>query len=128
MGVGDPRQPLMAQGRTNAEEARSHADNREQFMKLNEVQISRTLSQFRAQVLAEDHPAVAQFCELFGHHTFFLDARGLRVLELLEVPGMEAQDGELIRLAEWSDADFTKLRTHQPEPTGVAIRLKEVLH
>ena len=97
-------------------------------MKLNEVQISRTLSQFQAQVLAEDHPAVAQFCELFGHHTFFLDARGLRVLELLEVPGMEAQDGEIIRLAEWSDADFTKLTTHQPEPTGVVIRLKEVLH
>ena len=97
-------------------------------MKLNEVQISRTLSQFRAQVLAEDHSAVAQFCELFGHHTFFLDARGLHVLELLEVPGMEAQDGEVIRLAEWSDADFTKLRTHQPEPTGVVIRLKEVLH
>jgi hypothetical protein len=97
-------------------------------MKLNEVQISRTLSQFRAQVLAEDNPAVAQFCELSGHHTFFLDARVLRVLELLEVPAMEAQDGEVIRLAEWSDADFTKLTTHQPEPTGVVIRLKEVLH
>ena len=79
-------------------------------------------------MLAEDHPAVAQFCELFGHHTFFLDARGLYVLELLEVPGMEAQDGEVIRLAEWSDADFTKLTTHHPELTGVVIRLKEVLH
>jgi len=40
-------------------------------MKLNQAQISRTLSQFGAQVLAEDHPAVAQFCELFGHHTSF---------------------------------------------------------
>ena len=97
-------------------------------MKLNDDQISRTLSQFRAQVLAEDHPAATQFCDLFGHHTFFLDASGLYVLELLEVPGMEAQDGELIRLAEWSDADFTKLTTHQPEPTGVVIRLKEVLN
>ena len=97
-------------------------------MKLNEAQISKTLSQFRAQVLSEDHPAAAQFCELFGHHTFFLDARGLNVLELLEVPGMEAQDGEVICLADWGDADVTKLRTHQPEPTGVVIRLKEVHH
>ena len=97
-------------------------------MKLNKVQIGRTLSQFRALVLAEDHPAVAQFCELFGHHTFFLDASGLNVLELLEVPGIEAQDGEVIRLAEWSDTDFTRLTTHQPEPTGVVIRLKEVRH
>jgi hypothetical protein len=67
------------------EETRSHAKDQEQVMKLNEVQICRTLSQFRALVLAEDHPAVAQFRELFGHHTFFLDASGLKVLELLEV-------------------------------------------
>ncbi len=97
-------------------------------MKLNEAQISKTLAQFRAQVLAEDHPAVAQFRELFGHHTFFLDARGLYVLELLEVPGMEAQDGEMISIADWSDANVMKLTTHQPEPTGVVIRLKEVRH
>ncbi len=97
-------------------------------MKLNEAQISTTLSQFPAQVLAEDHPAVAQFCELFGHHTFFLDGRGLSVLELLQVPGMEALEGEIISLADWSDAEFTKLTTHQPEPTGVVIRLREVQH
>lgn len=97
-------------------------------MKLTEAQISRTLSQFRAQVLAEDHPAVAQFCELFGHHTFFMDAKGLYVLGLLEVPGMEAQDGEIISLADWSDAKFTKLTAHQPEPTGVVIHLREIRH
>lgn len=97
-------------------------------MKLNKVQIGKTLSQFPAQVLAEDHPAVAEFCEMFGHHTFFLDARGLNVLELIEVPGMEAENGEIISIADWSDADFTKLTTHQPEPTGVVIRFKEVQH
>ncbi|MCA6108578.1 hypothetical protein [Bradyrhizobium cenepequi] len=95
-------------------------------MKLNEAQISKTLSQFRAQVLAEDHPAVAQFLELFGQHTFFLDAQGLHVLELLEVPGMEPREGEVISLADWTDADFTKMTTHQPEPTGVVVRLREV--
>jgi hypothetical protein len=95
-------------------------------MKLSQAQISRTLSQFRAQVLAEDHPAVARFCELFGHHTFFLDTSGLHVLELLQVPGMESQDGELIRIADWSDAQFTELTSHQPEPTGIVIRLREV--
>ena len=97
-------------------------------MKLNQAQISRTLSQFKAQVLAEDHPAAAQFCELFGQHTFFLDERGLHVLELIEVPGIEAKDGEMISIADWSDADLMKLTTHQPEPTGVVIRLKEVQH
>jgi hypothetical protein len=110
----------------NADERR--LENQEQVMKLNEAQISKTLDQFQARVLAEDHPAVAQFRELFGHHTFFLDAKGLYVLELIEIPGMEAQDGEMVSLADWSDADFTKLTTHQPEPTGVVVRLKEVHH
>ena len=97
-------------------------------MKLNEVQISKTLAQFQAQVLAENHPAVAHFCEMFGQHTFFLDERGLHVLELLEVPGMEAQEGEMVSLADWSDEGFTKLTTHEPEPTGFVIRFKEVQH
>jgi hypothetical protein len=97
-------------------------------MKLNQAQISRTLSQFSAQVLAEDHPAVVQFHQLFGQHTFFLNSRGLHVLELLEIPGKEAQDGEMISIADWSDADLMKLTTHPPEPTGVVIRLKEVQH
>lgn len=117
--IGKPKERLLA-------------ECQEQVLKLNEAQISRisrALSQFRAQVLADDHPAAAQFRELFGHHTFFLDAKGLYVLELLEIPGgMEAQDGEIISLANWSDADFTKLTTHQPEPTGVVIHLKEVQH
>ena len=111
-----------------AKEARSHAKHQERFMKLKKVQIGRTLFQFPAHALAEDHPAIAQFCEMFGHHTFFLDARGLHVLELLEVSGVEAQEGEMISIADWSDADFTKLTTHQPEPTGLVIRLKEVQH
>lgn len=109
-------------------EGRLFAKDQEQVMKLNEAQISRTLSQFRAQVLAENHPAVAQFRELIWHHTFFLDASGLYVLELLEVPGMEARDGEMISLADWSDADFTKLTTHDPEPTGIVIHLREIQH
>ena len=97
-------------------------------MKLNEAQISRTLAQFSARVLADDHPASAQFREMFGQHTFFLDDRGLYVLELLEVPGIDSQEGEIVSLADWSDTDFTKLSTHRPKPTGLVISLKEVLH
>jgi hypothetical protein len=102
--------------------------DQERVMKLSESQISRTLAQFPAQVLAEDHPAAAQFCELFGHHTFFLGARGLYVLELIEVPGTDAQDGEMISIADWSDANIMRLTTHQPEPTGLVIHLKEIQH
>lgn len=91
-------------------------------------QSSAKMAQFPAQVLTEDHPAAGQFCELSGHHTFFLDARGLHVLELIEVPEIEAEDGEMIRIADWSDANVMKLTTYLPEPVGVVIRLKEVRH
>jgi len=97
-------------------------------MKLSKVQIGKILSQFPALVLVKDHLTVSQFRELFGRHTFFLDDRGLNVLELLEVPGMEVEEGEMVRLADWSDTGFTRLSTHPPEPTGIVVRLKEVRH
>jgi hypothetical protein len=40
-------------------------------MKLNSTQVKQTLSQFDAQVLPDDHPAVTQLSDLFGDHTFF---------------------------------------------------------
>ena len=97
-------------------------------MKLNSMQIERTLSQFDAQVLADDHPAVALLTKAFGSHTFFLDKKGLNVLELIEKPHMEPEDGEMINIAGWSDATLTRLRAHAPEPTGVVISLKEIHH
>jgi len=76
-------------------------------MKLNSTQIERALGQFDAQVLADDHPAVAQLTKVFGQHTFFLDDKGLNVLELIETPQMEPQGGEMINIADWSDATLT---------------------
>jgi hypothetical protein len=97
-------------------------------MKLSESQINSALSQLEVQVLEEDDPIVVHFSELFGQHTFFLDGKGLNVLELLEVPGTATQDGEVIRVARWNDENFTSLSKHRPEPTGVVISLKEVRH
>jgi len=97
-------------------------------VKLNSMQIEQTLTQFKAQVLAEDNPAIAELNDLFGDHTFFLDGRGLNVLEAIEQPQMQPESGEVINLADWSDDTLTKLRTHQPEPTGIVIRLKETQH
>ena len=39
-------------------------------MKLTSTQIERTLGQFEAQAIPEDHPVVLQLNELFGEHTF----------------------------------------------------------
>jgi hypothetical protein len=48
-------------------------------MKLNSAQVEKTLSQFEAQVIPDDHPMVSKLNELFGDHTFFLSREGLNV-------------------------------------------------
>jgi hypothetical protein len=35
--------------------------------------IERTLTQFEAEAVPENHPALAQLNRLFGDHTFFID-------------------------------------------------------
>lgn len=97
-------------------------------MKLNSTQVKQTLSQFQAEVLPDDHPAVAQLNNLFGNHTFFLDGRGLKVLEPTGAPDTEAQSGEVVSLADWSDATLTSLRPHEPEMTGVTVVLEPSKH
>jgi hypothetical protein len=92
-------------------------------MRLNEMQVKQTLSQFDAQVLPDDHPAVTQLSSLFGDHTFFLDGGGLKVLEPNETE-TDAQTGEVISLADWSDATLTSLRPHEPQFTGVVVVLE----
>jgi hypothetical protein len=93
-------------------------------MKLNSAQVQRTLTQFEAQALPDNHPAVPQLNSLFGDHTFFLDSSGLNVLEPAEIPELDAQTGKIVNLAYWSDENLTKLTPHEPEPTGVVIILE----
>jgi hypothetical protein len=97
----------------------------EQIMKLNSTQVKQTLSQFQAEVLPDNHPAVAQLNNLFGEHTFFLDGGGLKVLEPVEVPEIATRTSEVVSLADWSDATLTSLRPHEPEMTGVVVVLDD---
>ena len=93
-------------------------------MKLNSRQLEQTLSQFQAEVLPENHPALEHLNGLYGDHTFLLDGDGLNVLEPTGGPEQEAQAGEIVSLAKWSDATLTSLRPHEPERTGVLVALE----
>jgi len=97
-------------------------------MRLTSEQVERTLNQFDAQALPEDHPAVPQLNELFGDHTFFLDESGLKVLEPTEVPETDVQSSEVVSLADWSDATLTSLKPHAPEPTGTVVVFRPIRH
>jgi hypothetical protein len=100
----------------------------EQIMKLNSTQVEQTLSQFQAEVLPDNHPAVAQLNDLFGEHTFFLDGGGLKVLEPVGVPEMATRTSEVVSLADWSDTTLTSLRPHEPEMTGMVVVLDATEH
>jgi hypothetical protein len=97
-------------------------------MKLNATQVKQTLSQIDAQVLPDGHPVAAQLSDMFGDHTFFLDQSGLKVLEPTETAETEVPAGEVVSLADWSDATLTSLMPHTPETTGTIIEFGQVKH
>src|SRR5581483_8741895 len=104
---------------------------REQHMRLNATQVKQTLSQIDAQVLPDTHPVAAQLSDMFGDHTFFLDQSGLKVLEPTDTTPAVATEipaGEVVSLADWSDATLTSLMPHAPETTGTIIQFSQMKH
>ena len=92
-------------------------------MKLTSALVERTLTQFEAQAIPENHPVVPQLNSLFGDHTFFLNGSGLNIVEPTEADD-GAQKGLVIKIAGWQDSDRTSLVPHDPEPTDVVILLE----
>jgi hypothetical protein len=97
-------------------------------MKLNSTQVEQTLNQLDAQVLPDDHPAATQLTNVFGNHTFFVDMSGLKVLEPTAAPEPQNAAGEVVSLADWSDATLTSLVPHAPEMTGKIVVFSEAKH
>jgi hypothetical protein len=93
-------------------------------MKLNSAQVEQTLTQFKAEVIPDDHPLVPKLNEVFGDHTFFLDRNGLNVVEPNESTQAGAPAGTVVNLANWSDEHLTSLAPHEPEPTAVVVLLE----
>jgi len=89
-------------------------------MKLNSAQLERTLGQFEARAIPDDHPLIPQLNDLFGEHTFFLDSHGLNIVE---AAGTATQSAQVVNLANWSDDNRAGLELHEPETTDVVITL-----
>jgi hypothetical protein len=92
-------------------------------MKLSPERIERTLDQFEAEPIPEDHPAVAKLNQRFGDHTYFLDEQGLLIVEPAEPMPSGAAVGQVVKLASWTDAAHVNLAPHEPEPTEVIVVL-----
>jgi hypothetical protein len=103
---------------------RREPNRKERVMKLTSAQVEKTLSQFEAEAIPEDHPVLPQLNDLFGDHTFFLDRNGLNMVEPTEAPRAGVQAGRIVNLANWSDANLTGLVPHEPEPTDAIIEFE----
>lgn len=93
-------------------------------MKLNSALVERTLTRFEAQPIPDNHPAIPQLNDAFGEHTFFLNGAGLHVVEPVAENGGAPDEGKVIKLASWVDAEKSGLAPHGPQPTDVVIPLK----
>jgi hypothetical protein len=85
--------------------------------------VERTLDQFEALALPEDHPAIATLNKMFGEHTFFVDDNGLNIVQPAIRYDSGRELGQVVKLAKWEDAARTTLKPHEPEPTGIMVPL-----
>jgi hypothetical protein len=92
-------------------------------MRLSTAAVARTVTQFEATPLPEDHPLVGQLNRVFGDHTFFLDKNGLHIVEPAGPAQASAKKATVVRLASWEDASRSRLQPHDPEPTDVIVKL-----
>jgi hypothetical protein len=90
-------------------------------MKLSSEKLESVLEQIDVAVIPDDHPSLPKLRDVFGDHTFFVDASGLIIVEPLE---QDPVTGELIKIASWDDADPPQLVAHTTEETDVLIELE----
>ena len=81
-------------------------------MKLSSEAVEQTLTQFEAEPLPDNHPAVAQLNQIFGDHTYFLDGTGLHIVELTEATEL--------RLTARRGGEARELERREPHQSGAA--------
>jgi hypothetical protein len=93
-------------------------------MKMNSAQIEQTLQQFKAQAIPGGHPVMPQLQRLFGDHTYFLDGKGLNIVEPVDEE-RESRRAVVVNLADWDNrAEKNNLEPHPPEVTDLVIDLE----
>ena len=94
-------------------------------MKMNSAQIEQTLQQFQAEALPVEHPVISQLERLFGDHTYFLNDKGLNIVEPVDEVRDGGRQAVVVNLADWNDNVVkSSLEPHPPEVTEVVIDLE----
>ncbi len=91
-------------------------------MKLTDNQIKAVEANTGLQPVPEDNPAMSQLKENFGEHTFYVDDRGLYVLETAP-DDPQQEHATAVQVAQWTDENMTALQPHEPKATDAIIKL-----
>lgn len=91
-------------------------------MKLSEAQVQAVEEQTGLQPIPEDNPAMQQLKDNFGDHTFYVDERGLYVLETPAEDNQETH-ATAVQVASWADESCTALQAHEPMATEAVFKL-----
>jgi hypothetical protein len=94
-------------------------------MKLSTAMVERALDHFDARAIPEGHPATGTLSKVFGEHTFFIDDKGLSIVQPAIRYDSGTELGQVVKLASWDNAEHTSLKPHEPEPTGVMVPLED---
>jgi len=95
-------------------------------MRLNAAQGKKIEDEFGIQTISEDHSVYPKLAEVFGDHTFLIDADGLNIVEPTPLPdssSVSVSSGTVVRLASWTE-DQESLTVQEPEVLSVKVDLQ----
>lgn len=89
-------------------------------MKLDGAQLKHVEDQLGVEAVPDENDAIPKLKEVFGDHSFFVDAAGLNVVEPAPT---DASRGAVLKLASWTE-DGQGLQTHEPEVLDVVVSMQ----
>src|SRR5262249_22572315 len=99
----------------------SKPNRRNRAMKMNSAQIEQTLQQFQAKFIQAGHPVMPQLERLFGDPTYFLDRKGLNIVDPVDAEQDGGARAVVVNLAGWADPAEGDLEPHPPKATDLVI-------
>ena len=94
-------------------------------MKLNSAQIEHTLNQLDGEAIPAEHPMLSQLERLFGEHTYFLDSRGLNIVEPVDAEEADGRLAVVVNLADWAELERDEPEAAQTRSDGPGGRSRK---
>ena len=95
-------------------------------MRPTQNDVDNTARRLEARPFPQNHPVADSLVELFGEHTFFVDADGLFIVESAERErDGGAELGRVVKLANWVDGHRTVLSPHRREGADIVVTLDD---